>query len=277
MGKDIQSLVVVDNDPRASAESVVREYSQLHPETRYVTSQTNTGPAGGWAQAMDLLLPNMTDDDWILILDDDDPLLDARIPVLLLQVAQDCAFQPVGAVGLTGKTYGRLMFGEGSHQSIVGGCRRVDSVDEGNGAIFLAGAIRNAGGFRGELFFGFEGLDLCLRLKNSGYSVVEAVDVFAMYRDPNRYLLKRGIVPRKYQLGPVDWKRYYSLRNYIVILRENRSEPIAAFHVVVRGFGKPLLYLLQRPRLALTHLRYNFNAMIDAYRGVLGKRPGLPD
>jgi GT2 family glycosyltransferase len=277
LGSKIESLVIVDNDDRATARDVVDAFAVIHPEVRYLVAPTNLGPAGGWALAMDLILVTASDDDWVLILDDDDPLASQNIPLSLLDIASRCPIKPVGAVGLTGKIYGRLMFWEDETRHPNDEYRSVDSLDECSSLMLNVKAIREAGGFRRELFFGFEGLDLCLRLKRHGYAIIEAVSLFSTYRDPSRYLHKRGFVPRSTQLGPMNWKRYYSLRNSLVIIRENRGELVAAIHVMVRGVGKPLFFIARYPRLSLLHLRYNLRAIVDAYLGRLGKRHGLPN
>jgi hypothetical protein len=71
-------------------------------------------------------------------------------------------------------------------------------------------------------------------------------------------------------LGAASWRRYYSLRNIVVIARRS-GLGVAARVALVRGVAKPAASLLIDPRLAVDHLRLNAQAVRDGFAGRLGR------
>jgi hypothetical protein len=135
-------------------------------------------------------------------------------------------------------------------------------------------AVRAVGPFRADLFFGFEELEFGLRLRRAGWSL--AADGPALRHDrEQRRAVATPPVPRR-SLDPVSWRRYYSLRNLIVILRDHGHASTAARVALVVGFGKPIANLVRQPRLALAHLRLNARACRDGWTGRLGRRVEPP-
>ena len=64
-------LVIVDNERSAVVRDVVERRRQGGIDIVYLTPEANVGPAGGTAHAMQFILEDAADEDWITRLDDD--------------------------------------------------------------------------------------------------------------------------------------------------------------------------------------------------------------
>lgn len=266
----LDALVVVDNAPRCESEEVVR--TQDAPMTEYVAAPENLGPAGGFALGMERVLRSADDVDWIVCLDDDDPPSSSSVIAELLSFGQEMRTRDrtTGAVGIMGARFdqkrGRMM--RVPDVELIGPVR-VDALAGNALPFYLVRAVRDAGVFSAELFFGFEELDQGLRLRDAGY---------AIFADGDRWRRHRGRAHRlgldaqpSTTLAAVSWRRYYSLRNIIHILR-SRGRTAGAMRVTaVHGFGKPLANLPLAPRAAIEHLRVNAAACRDAWIGRMGR------
>ena len=260
--------MVVDNAPSAEGRQIVRS---VVPGAEYVPASGNLGPAGGIAAGMELLLPE-ADDDWIVTLDDDDPPVDVAVFATLMDYAADVAKRDpmVAGVGVEGQRFdrrrGRIVWVP--DDALVGDV----SVDYIGGDFFpcySVRAIRAVGTFRRDLFFGFDDLEYGLRMRTAGYSLYASGPVFCASRAANGDLGK-DLVPSR-SLGKLTWRRYYSLRNLVRILRDLGWFAAALRVTIVVGIAKPLANLLVDPRLALGHLWLNARACFDAWTGRMGR------
>lgn len=264
-------LVVVDNAPTPQTRAVV---AGGYPTAEYVAAPENLGPAGGIALGMERLLATAADDDWILTLDDDDPPCLPTLLEDLLAHAVDAAARDrsVGAVGADGarcdRRRGRVdrvpdaeLRGDGDVD--------VDWVGGDHHPLYAARALRTVGPMQADLFFGFEELELGLRLRDAGYRIVVPGSVCRARRAATG---DRGAptAPSR-RLGDVSWRRYYSLRNLVRILID-RGALLGALRVTaVVGLAKPLANVLRAPGAAGAHLRVNARACADAWTGRIGR------
>src|SRR5207244_290313 len=74
------------------------------------------------------------------------------------------------------------------------------------------------------------------------------------------------------RVEPWSWRRYYSLRNLIIILIRSGDRRSAVRIALVVGLLKPLANLPSSPRVAATHIRGNLKAIRDGFGGRLGRR-----
>jgi glycosyltransferase involved in cell wall biosynthesis len=267
----LDRLVVVDNDP-PGGEACVAEYRSRGLDAEYVASPDNLGPAGGIAEGMGRVLSSASDEDWIVTLDDDDPPTSDTVLAELEAFAGDMLARDTrtGMVGLVGARFdwrlGRLVR---LADRELRGPVAVDYIGGNHFPCVRAAAPRAVGPFRSALFFGFDDLEFGLRLRRRGYAV---------YADGRRWLRQRA---GKGRLGlevrpsarAVDagWRRYYSLRNAIWILRSHRRSRTAFLVVLVHGVGKPLANLFRDPTTAVALLRMNWAACRDGWAGRLGR------
>lgn len=270
-GEGISTLTVVDNAPSAESKAAALSSSDALPTT-YLPMPENTGPAGGIAAGMTHVLEHAPPEDWVVTLDDDrltgTPGAIGRLRDLGEWLAARGA--PVGALGLVGARFdrrrGRLLRPSDGE---LAGPLTVDYVAGNQLPTIRVAAIREVGPFDRRLFFGFDDLDFCLRLRAHGYRV---------YADGRETMLARirfgrsgtdvGAPPRR--VNP--WRRYYAVRNHIVVMMRYVSRPRAVVLTFAQLFGRPVTDVRNRRgdsgALALAGLR----GSVDAWTGRLGRR-----
>lgn len=208
-------LLVIDNgsDPR-TADLVAR----CPITARVVDAGANLGPAGALALGCELALADGFDG-WVLFLDDDDPPVLDDVVEQLLALRARATGGPVGGVGIAGARYSRragrvARLGDQALHGIV----EVDYVGGGQCPMYAADALRAVGGPRAEMFFGFDDLDLGVRIVDAGWRVVVDGDRLAQLRARHQALLAAN--PPAVAAGrAVAWRRYYSARNLVAVAR----------------------------------------------------------
>jgi glycosyltransferase involved in cell wall biosynthesis len=269
-------VLVVDHEPSDGTAAAVTEARRAGVEVRVLEPGENLGPAGGTALAMETILDHAHDEDWILRFDDDAPTLWPDLIAELERFAADAVarWPMVGAVGAVGARYdwrrGRLV--RVPDEEVVGAIP-VDYVATNNFASFRVAAVRSVGPLRAELFYGSSEVEYGLRLRRAGWRVLADGDLWQ--RLGRQTSSSAG--PRR-SLEVYGWRRWYSLRNQVWLLRHFGHPWVALRVALVRGVGKPLVNLPRQPRLAAHHLRMNLRAVIDGWRGRLGRtlEPEVP-
>jgi rhamnopyranosyl-N-acetylglucosaminyl-diphospho-decaprenol beta-1,3/1,4-galactofuranosyltransferase len=267
--RPLDELVVVDNSPDPENERAVRERV---PAAEYVPASENLGPAGGIALGMRRVLEIADDRDWIMTLDDDDPPPDSEVFAMLADfAAESCGSDPAtGGVGLSGTRFdrrsGRIVRVPNSE---LHGAVPVDCIAGNQCPLYSVAAVRAVGPLRPELFFGLEELEFGLRLRDAGYSLYGHGPSWYEGRAAGGRL-GAHLAPAR-SLGEPTWRRYYSLRNLVWILRAIGRRRSAMRVAVLTGLGKPIANLPRRPRAAVRHLRLNWAACRDAWTGRMGR------
>ncbi len=265
----LRSVVVVDNGLEDEARAVVEQASAGLP-LDYLPTGANLGPAGGLARGVERVLAEASDDDWILFLDDDNPQEDPQVVEGLLALALDCSTVDArtGAVGLVGsrldRRRGRLLR---PPDAALHGTLSVDYIGGDSFPLYSAGVLRQVGGPRSELFFGFDDLELGLQLGRAGHTLYADGDAWRRLRD--RYG-RLGKVPRR---SPrVTWRDYYSVRNLILILR-GMGLRRAAVRVTLRaGLARGLVRAATERGSPGRVLGLHLRACVDGWTGRTGRR-----
>lgn len=264
----LESLVIVDNDANPHIRSIVDgPIGQAAAcSVHYLASPGNPGPAGGFTAGISVALGFADDDDLIVLLDDNDPPRTDDVFADSLSAYQDLSAHrsDIGGVGSWGAVLhrrGRLRMAVSEEPALVhylagGACPH-----------YRVSALRGVGGPDPALFFGFEELDLGLALQRSGYSLWSTGLARA-------HGWSEAVQPTRASAGveAVSWRRYYSIRNLVVVLRKDGRTADALFVSAVVGLGKPIANLAIRPTVALANLRLNIAGLADAWRRRLGKR-----
>ncbi len=262
---------MVDNDIEASARWSLDEHGLRSTKVEYLVSGDNIGPAGGIALGMRHVLQHASDDDWILTLDDDDP---PRLPDVLeelIRFAEElrAGDSTVGGVGVCG---GRFDADSGRFVTVadseLAGPVRSSWIGGNNLPCYSVAAVRTVGVFDDRFFINFEELDYGLRMEDLGLALYAHGELWRRERE-HAARFDTELAPNR-QLGDLSWRRYYSLRNTVFLLRQRRRS-LVALRVSLQSLAKPLYNLPRSPRLAWQHLRLNTHAVTDAYRGRMGR------
>lgn len=254
----VESVVVVDN-ASDNATRVAVESADL--ATRYVAPGSNLGPAGGFAMAIDQL--PATDDDLVILLDDDDPLPDhpGLVADMIERLQAEIVSAPTTAgIGLRG---GVLNTTTGLIKPRPNGAGGIVPADHLHGCaypLYRVGPLRQIRAFDPALFWGFEELSAGRALSAAGFRLVVAGDLLDSVVDQ---LPKLAPSRPGRGLAEPSWRHYFRHRNLLRILRRERAWSGIATVVMVRMIGKPVLLFWRHPRLAVWHLRTNFAATID--------------
>jgi len=266
-------LVIVDNesseDTRKVIEAFKKEFSQH--DIQYVPAPENLGSAGGWALAFQHSIGQTTDADWYVTLDDDDPPIYKHELEEMFHFAlqQQDEHEDIGAVGIVGARFNWTRgFLERPSDEELQGAVPVDYVGNNHLAMYPASVVRKVGGFRGELFFGNTEVEYCLRLRKMGYKVRANGDLWIRRRE---YSDRIGYESKPSRLCTDKWKKYYTIRNYIFMMRNFGRVDLALKQALIQMALKPLYTLPSDWRLALRGFRIALRAVIDGFAGNMGR------
>ncbi len=277
----LDRLFVVDNASDPEVEAMVADAAD-DLAVVYLDGGGNIGPAGGFALGMAKVLEDARDSDWIFLFDDDDPpYFDDAIESAAAFAGQMEAANPeVGGVGISG---GRFDYRSGRVIRIgdaeIHGPVLVDHITAGGMPAYRVSAVRAVGGFLEELFFGFEELEFGLRLTAGGRPLFADGEQWSRRKSVKR---EAGLLPSEEEsvarstrinlrLSGAPWRRYYSLRNMIYILRRSGHTMTAIRVALARGLGKPIANLVTDPRAAWHQLGLNWKAIRDGFTGRMGR------
>jgi glycosyltransferase involved in cell wall biosynthesis len=268
----LDRLVVVDNHPTPKNQELVQVGGPADRPADYLAAPENLGPAGGIALGVRAIDGFAADEDWIVLLDDDNPPASGSLFEELEAFAERMRGQDpsTGAVGLVGARFdpraGRLR--RVPDAELVDGVA-VDYVGGGQFPFYRVEAVRAVGNFRKDLFFGFDDLEYGLRLRAAGHAVYAHGELWLQER---RRQGRLGLTVRPAAgVSEPSWRRYYSLRNLIAILRSSGNTRAALHVTLVIGLAVPALNLARRPRLAARNLALNARACRHAWTGRMGR------
>jgi glycosyltransferase involved in cell wall biosynthesis len=272
-------LVVIDNAASPEVAAIVEDHDRGQQQVTYVGAAENLGPAGGIALGMERILARADADDWMVVLDDDNPPGWPTVLAELFAFGQSMRREDprTAAIGLVGArfdcTRGRLIR---PHDEELSGPVDIDYIGGNHLPMYRCEAVRKVGTFSAPLFFGFDDLEYGLRLRKAGYNLYASGELWRRQR--RAWGHTHRVVRPSAGLSAPSWRRYYSLRNTIHILRKFGGTPAAVRVTAVQGFLKPLANLASSPGHAMRHLRLNMAACRDGWMGRLGRtlEPQVP-
>jgi GT2 family glycosyltransferase len=262
----LDSLVVVDNDDDEGVRHLATSTVAAHAPTSYIGCPENMGPAGGIHAGITDVLARAADDDWIVLFDDDDPPAQSDTLEALQSILGDVLERDPGCagVGLWGahlrRRLGRVRSST-AHQPVP-----VDYLPGSACPHYAVSVLREVGAPDPDLFFGFDDLDLGLRIRDAGFRLYSS----GVARNHGMTQMVHG---RRVSLAssPPTWRRYYSLRNLVLVLRAHDEHLGAVSMSLLAGVVKPLVNVVRRPRVAGANLRVNAQALRDGWSGRAGK------
>ena len=263
-----ERTLVVDNDPDGGAAPLC----DLAGEIDYVSAGTNLGPAGGFALGIDRAVREGYRG-WVLCVDDDNyPPDNSTVKRLHLLGERARQADPrVAGVGLAGAAFDRT---RGRIRRIpdaeLGGLHDVDHVPGNQYPLYRSEALREVGAHDPSLFFGYEELDLGLRLRRAGWRLL--VDGDELLRLRRRYGTTGGGVSRSggTRRPEVPWRRYYSSRNLIRISRSHCSW-VGVVRVTVAPLARGLIDLIRFRPGSRALLWASIRGVVDGWRGRTGR------
>ncbi len=226
----LDHIIVVDNDPAQSAREIIEG---RHAAYSYIATGANLGPAGGLRAGVDEIGEDWA---WVMFLDDDDPppgqhVFENSLQFLMEAVERD---PKCGGVGTAGALFNRR-WGRSRRPDMRSDTRylKVDWIGGGQFPIYSVAALRKVGAPDPSTFWGYDDLDLGLRLIRANY---------ALYRDRD-YAPEVHTGPRVEgrDARPATWRLYYTSRNLVSLMRRESSlvwAVIAGSRAVLAAFGR---------------------------------------
>lgn len=268
----LDRLIVIDNGSTEEAAEAVRHHPRAAAAIEYLPMAENVGFAGGVSRGMERALELTKGRDWVVLLDDDDPPNSpsgfGELERFAIEMKQ--RDPRTGAVGLTGARFdwrrGRI---RRVPDAELTGAVPVDYVAGGNLPFYSVSVIREVGPFLAPLFFGLSEIEYGLRLRRAGYTIYGHGE---RWREGRAEVGRLNTVTRpSLTLSELGWRRYYSLRNTIYVLRAYGHPGSALWVALVRGLAKPIANMVVTPRSAVRHLRLNWRACHDGWMGRMGR------
>jgi hypothetical protein len=264
------AIFVVDNGDDDSASRVAR----IVGNGQIVCRRTgdNLGPAGGMAFGMRWLAE--LGFDWILVNDDDDPpWRDDILERLRLLIRKHGDDPKLGAVARSGL---RWDWRRGRPTDVpdcdLHGAVELDVTGSGLQFLVRREVIETVGTYYEDLFFSREDEMFCLRMIGSGWKLLADGELLAQTRASKA---RAGHIPsgsvRRHLRQPPAWRGYYATRNYIVEMRRTFLRPDLARREVGRSILRAAAAWLHGPRYATEVTRLQARAVVDGYRGRLGR------
>ena len=219
----------------------------------------NLGPAGGRAVGL-ALLPSAEPGDLVAFLDDDHPWADHRqlgLLVACLQQHPDAA--GIGTAGARLDRLGRL--GRVAPASAT----PVDVIHGGASPVYRREALDAVGGFDATFFYGFEELDLGLRLRAAGWtSLAWRAPGSAPHGNPPPNLrLVEHLSPER---------RYYAVRNLARVFAHHGRWLGLLLGAVLALLLRPVATLVVAPSQALPCMVASWQGALHALTGRSGPR-----
>ena len=258
-------LVVVNVEADDQTREVVAAFVASKPgfPCTYVPLAENVGPAGAVAVGVPEVLRLVPLAAFVVFFEDDDPPPDETSVAHLLAIAvrESRNDERFGGVGLVGARFDAARARLVPVRPMPGEVVPVDMLPGGWVPLWSRPALVG-GGYDADLFFGLEELEFGLRARRAGFTVLAAPHG-GVHPPVGQRSLQRATT--------WNWRRYYSLRNLVVVLlRERKVLPV--LRVVARGLGAPLLGLALRRPGASAALVGSIRALHDGMRGRLGRR-----
>jgi GT2 family glycosyltransferase len=225
-----QKVLVVDNSQSNDTELIFNEFTD--PRVIYHRMGFNAGPAG--AAAVGLSKLSSEGYDWIFWGDDDDPPPFNNSLEEIFQILKKVDAVEIGIIGKLGGKLNRLTGRTLNFQnSELNGVVEADYIP-GNKLMIVNGNVIRAGVLPTEkLFFGFEELDFCLKVKNKGFKILFDGSAILTRRIADGHT-QGSYRWRGKSLGDNSklWRQYYSTRNMLYILKSNGLWPALIFNLL---------------------------------------------
>jgi GT2 family glycosyltransferase len=216
-----EKILIVDNSESPDTEQVIAGLNDSR--LQYHRVGYNAGPAG----AAKIGLQNLANEgyDWIYWGDDNDPPRTFDAFEKIKEIINDSNKTTLGAVALMGNNF-NLKIAKTIKFKLnqLKGVLSVNSIAGGGTMVFNTALIKQGILPNDSLFFGYEELEFCLKIKKAGFDILVDGDYY--------YQLKiESIKPERSRFEKIGfnlrenclWREYYSVRNMLYILHSNSA------------------------------------------------------
>ena len=276
--RPLDEIIVIDNASTDGTEDLVNAQFQ---GVTYVKLAKNTGGAGGFHEGMKLAFEK--GHDWIWVMDDDSiAMADAleqltNCPMIVADKVYALASAVLKRDGSIARVTRRLFDAKKLKETAIGAEeyeKDYFQVDTASFVGFLVSrkAIDEVGLPLKDFFVYYDDTEYSLRIRKRG-TIVTVPGSKIIHGEGGE-----GSDKSTQRLEPLDWKRYYAIRNRIYMYKKH-GHPGFAFYKRVLGHT----YSAIRGTLWLRHSKFQNIKMIlcgvvDGLRGKLGKNTRfLPD
>lgn len=206
-----QLLWIIDNSEDDLTYSSLLRLND--PRIKYYGMGYNAGPAGAAVKGLELC--GKDGFEWIYWGDDNDPPFQDDFFERLLAIRDSNPFS--GVLGAVGHFFDRKKGVIKRVQTRLLEKKKTVEVDyvAGGMCMLVSGEVARMGIAPDPgLFFGFEELDFCLKVKRKGFSILVDAELFLILRkNYNRLEFDRPLYKKKKNVA----REYYSLRNLLMI------------------------------------------------------------
>ncbi len=254
-------IVIADNDPERSAE-VVSEEQRAKDDIaiEYLPIGENLGPAGAWAKAVEFAQHRSDRGDWVMVLDDDDPVTDPRVTAEILATAETVSTDIAG-VGLRGARWNRPSCTLRRVVPAESAPQKCDYLASGGLPVYRWSVIDQYGFFDADLFFGFEDLDFGFRLRHEDLSLI-AISIVATHPIADTATERTA------------WREYFKTRALVTICSRHIGRRAVIITIVRNVLLGGTLIGFRKRDVSLPLARWR--GYRDAMRGRLGTCSYVP-
>lgn len=259
-----QHLWIIDNSEDRETEFALKERNDSR--LTYVRMGKNTGPAGAAGKGLEIC--GKAGLDWIYWGDDNDPPFREDCFERLLAIREENPF--CGILGVVGQYFDRKKGKILRVQTRLLEKKPWIEVDyvAGNMSMLVSGTVARVGiAPDPKMFFGFEELDFCLKVKRKGYAIVVDSGLFLEARTKyGRLSFERPLYQKKTHLV----REYYSLRN-LLFIADSVSLPNMKANVQFKWFLKAFYGFRYGLSYGLNNMKMISLAFWHYWRGRMGK------
>jgi len=262
-----QKILIIDNSDNKDTEKIIDQLKNPKLEYHYVGY--NSGPSGGAYIGLKKLANQ--DFDWLFWVDDDNPpaelnLIEKIFDILPLIDSEEC-----GQLGLVGHRFNKWtgeiirIRDEELKEKVI----EVDTIGGGQCKIISTKVARLGIFPEKKLFFGFEDLDIDIKIKQAGFKSYVSGKLLYDSRSGNNRLNYKKSSAMVYDENTLN-RQYYSIRSLLTIFSSNHYIT-ALLYLSLKKLITLILTFAHGPRPGFNHAKIVFLAYYHFFKGKYGK------